>query len=248
MNQTPYRKIIGEGPPLVLLHGWGWNSSIWEPLIPALSAHFQLYLVDLPGCGQSPFPTDYRIETIANLLLSVAPPEAKWLGWSLGGMIAWWLAIHYPNRIKKLITVASSPRFIQDPNWPGVSQQTLNKFARSLQYNQEKTLLDFLALQLRGSTLNSQELASHLTRYPSTPTGLEGGLQLLQQLDLRPDLPHINCPSTHIYGSLDALVPPQIATIVQTAAPQSQCTLIKRSGHIPFLSHPSQFLATLFQP
>ena len=45
--------IIGQGQPLVLIHGWGMHSGVWQPLVKRLSANYMLYLVDLPGMGSS---------------------------------------------------------------------------------------------------------------------------------------------------------------------------------------------------
>jgi len=78
----------GSGQPLVLLHGWGWDSSIWHPLIPQLEQHFTLHLIDLPGFGHSPpLTSSYAIEEVVAALFKVVPDNATWLGWSLGGMI-----------------------------------------------------------------------------------------------------------------------------------------------------------------
>lgn len=89
MAATLYHKTIGIGPKLVMLHGWGFNSAIWEPLIPKLSEYFQLVLIDLPGFGLSSLSIpEYRFELIAPLLLETVADEAVWLGWSLGG---YWL-------------------------------------------------------------------------------------------------------------------------------------------------------------
>lgn len=53
MSELSYR-IVGEGPPLLLLHGFGISYTIWQALTPLLRGHFQLILVELPGIGESP--------------------------------------------------------------------------------------------------------------------------------------------------------------------------------------------------
>ncbi|MEZ4836317.1 MAG: alpha/beta fold hydrolase [Caldilineaceae bacterium] len=53
MSDLSYR-IVGEGPPLLLLHGFGISYNIWQALVPLLHSHFQLILVELPGIGASP--------------------------------------------------------------------------------------------------------------------------------------------------------------------------------------------------
>ena len=152
MANSLFVKKQGQGTPLVLLHGWGWNSAIWEPLVPELSKYYQVVMLDLPGFGQSPLEIDdYTFASIAPLVLECVPDKAIWLGWSLGGMLAFWLAINSPENVEKLITVSASPRFTEDSDWPGVALRTLNRFANALTSQYEKTMTDFLELQLRGS-------------------------------------------------------------------------------------------------
>lgn len=244
-------EVIGQGQALVLLHGWGWHSGIWQHLLPALSQHFQLFLIDLPGFGHSQYDLEpYTIENVALAILSKAPESAIYLGWSLGGMIASWIAIHQPQRISHLITIASSPRFIQDTTWPGVAEKTLRHFSTLLLTDFEKTLSDFLELQLRGNPRNLLLLSDLkkqlLTREPPKLTALLGGLHLLQTLDLRSELIKISCPSLHLLGQYDSLVPAMIAERISVLSPQARCQVIAKSGHMPFLNEP-EFLNLLFK-
>lgn len=244
-------KIIGQGAPLILLHGWGWNSRIWEPLLPKLIPYYQLFLIDLPGCGKSPDLTNYYFENILTELSKITPAHATWLGWSLGGLLATGMAIHFPERVTKLITITSSPRFVQDTNWPGLKITHLQKFSELLRYDTKKTLQDFLALQLRGSP-KQDELISALQiqlfcQNQTSLSALLGGLKLLCETDLRSDLKKIACPSLHIFGQLDTIVPNNIINILSPLMPKGRFEIIKRAGHIPFLSQQDIFLDLLNQ-
>jgi pimeloyl-[acyl-carrier protein] methyl ester esterase len=252
MTGSLYVKRHGKGTPLVLLHGWGWNSAIWEPLIPGLSQYYQLVMIDLPGYGQSPLDiSDYTYASIADLLLEAVPEKAHWLGWSLGGMQAIWLAINYPENVEKLITVSAAPRFIEDTDWPGVPLPTLNRFANSLSSHYEKTMTDFLELQLRGSpqydTLFPELRVKLLSQGSPDMKALQGGLELLSNTDLRVDLSKITCQSLHIFGKLDRLVSSRVAKLLQPELPQSQCEVLAHSSHIPFLSEPEKFLELILK-
>ena len=251
MPKKLHVETIGAGPPLVLLHGWGWHSGIWDPLLPVLSKKFQVYSLDLPGFGKSPLVTEnYAIDAILPLILDAVPPKANWLGWSLGGLIAWHIAIHMPERVTQLITVASSPKFVQSPQWPGMRESTLQQFAHSLTTNYQQTLHDFLTLQLRGSAKNQvlfTQLQQQLARSkPTELPALLGGLALLEQIDLRNKLHQTPSKSLHIFGSHDVLVPAQVADLIQPQLPQGKCIIINRAGHIPFLSQTDVFLEALF--
>lgn len=246
---TLYVETIGKGPPLVMLHGWGWHSGIWKPLLPRLAERYQLFRVDLPGFGKSvPCDLDYTWKNIAALLFQQVPAQSTWLGWSMGGLFAWWIAIHHPEKITRLITVASSPRFISDVEWPGMSLTALQNFYQHLSSDYEKTLYDFLELQLRGAPQNVSlltELKKTLFTTPASSVALHGGLILLEKTDLRAAVHTISCPVLSIFGSNDTLVPVSVVKKITPLLQQGRCEIIKRAGHIPFLSQPEKFLEFL---
>ena len=104
---------------LVLLHGWGSDYRIWEPVLPQLRRYFRLHVVDLPGYGHrhsEVCPAD--IGPLVDLLLPALPEQAAYIGWSLGGTVASWIAAHHPQRVSALVTVASNPSFVARENWP----------------------------------------------------------------------------------------------------------------------------------
>lgn len=241
--------IKGNGIPLILLHGWGWHSGIWDELLFDLQQKFQVFAIDLPGCGKSPLSSkNYSFEEIVPLLLEVTPANAIWLGWSLGGLFAYWIAIHHPEKISRLVIVSSSPCFIANENWPGVAATALDKFSNLLQADHHSTLLDFLELQLRGSHQRDAQLR-HLKnkyqQYKCNQAALTGGLELLRNTDLRKELCNIQCPNLHIFGQRDTIVPVSIATHLSQWI-TGQIKIIKQTGHMPFLSHRTEFLNDLY--
>lgn len=237
----------GKGPPLILLHGWGWHSAIFRPLVSELAEKYQLFLIDLPGFGKSPLITShYTLAQITECILSQIPQDAVWMGWSLGGLIAMYAAIYHPHRVTQLITISSSPKFISENDWPGMTREALKTFSAALQKDPAKTLREFLQLQLRGSPRASVlylQLEKELR--VSHPAALMGGLQLLTETDLRLEMKHIRCPNLHIFGQMDTIVPVKIAECVSRLNKNSRYAVIKRTGHLPFLTHTDEFLRLL---
>ena len=81
-------EVVGEGPPLVLIHGWGLHGGVFATLVERLSGEFQFHLVDLPGHGGSrASTTPLTLAACVPEILALTPPAA-WLGWSLGGLFA----------------------------------------------------------------------------------------------------------------------------------------------------------------
>lgn len=244
-------EVHGQGQDLVLLHGWGMNAGVWESVLPYLTPYFTVHLVDLAGYGYS---AEYDVVSLENLvqeLLAQAPSKAAWLGWSLGGMIASEIARHFPERVSHLITLASSPCFVEQPQWAGVAPKVLAAFQQQLATDFQATISQFLALQTLGSPSARQDSKQLKQAVLSRPTpalkALTLGLEILEKIDLRPQLNQIQCPFLHLYGRLDALVPVSIAQQVQTLAPHSTYVIFQHSAHAPFISEPEIFTAQLRQ-
>lgn len=238
-------KQQGAGQPIVFLHGWGFNHSVWDSIVP-LFPHNTLYQVDLPGHGQSPF-CDYQLSHLTHCLTEQLPREAVWIAWSLGGLLAMATAIQSPNFIKALVLVSTSPRFVASENWYcAMKEQILRHFHQQLQQNITVTLQRFLALQVKDSTDSRQQLR-YLTHslkangYPQLEA-LQAGLNLLLMTDLRAQLSSIQCPSLVILGQQDAIVPVSVGEQWQLLMPMLQVVPIKSAAHVPFLSHPTTFL------
>jgi len=179
-------EIIGKGEPLLLIHGWGMHSGMWDQVAEQLALSHRVHLVDLPGHGLSKLPSPARgrgaggegaDQDALSLTLSrerergqnlldeiVAQMSAQFsepitvCGWSLGGQVALRWAKLQPAQIKKLILVATTPCFVQQDGWDcAMAAGTLQGFAVSLLQNHALTLKRFLALQLRGSE-NEREI------------------------------------------------------------------------------------------
>ena len=125
---------FGQGPDLVLLHGWGMNGAVWHGIAQELAAHYRLHLVDLPCFGNSPLQsgTDYTLPWLAEQVAAILPEKCHLLGWSLGGLVASQLALTMPERLHSLITVASSPCFMARVEWPGIAPKVLAGFNQML--------------------------------------------------------------------------------------------------------------------
>ena len=230
---------------LVLLHGWGLNAEVWQNIVPRLSPHFRLHLVDLPGFGRSQGFGALTLADMAQQLLPQLPERAVLLGWSLGGLVASQIALAQPERVTALISVASSPCFTAHEDWPGIKPETLESFQQQLSNDFQRTVERFLALQTMG-TENARQDARQLKEVvlsqpmPSVAV-LEGGLEILSNVDLRAQLPQLVMPFLRLYGALDGLVPRRIAKQLDEALPRSPSIVMENAAHAPFVSHPDTF-------
>lgn len=250
MTNTLWWQTKGEGNiDLVLLHGWGLNAEVWQGIVPQLSSHFRLHLVDLPGYGRSGGFAALSLETMANIVLTAAPARAIWLGWSLGGLVASQIALTHPERVMALVSVASSPRFTASHDWPGIKPDILSGFQHMLSVDFQRTVERFLALQTMGTDnarQDARQLRAVVLEQPMPGVeALNGGLDILKTTDLREALSGLTLPHWRIYGQLDGLVPRKTAALLDTLWPQSVSYILAKAAHAPFISHPDLFTQLL---
>lgn len=245
-------EIVGQGQPLVLLHGWGMHSGVWQPLIKKLSAQYMLYLVDLPGMGNSRPIEPYHLHALADEVAQVIPGVSDVLGWSLGGLVAQRIALNQPDRIRRLVLVGSTPCFVNKAGWDaGISPNNFETFADNVNSDYKATILQFLTLQCMKaddarSTLK-QLRSSFETRPTPTQATLQRALQILLDADLRDEVANIRKPTLLIHGDRDTLAPVQAAHWMMQQLPQGFLRVMSGSAHAPFLSHSAQFIAALNQ-
>ena len=241
-----YWQTIGEGDrDLVLLHGWGLNAEVWHCMIERLTPHFRLHLVDLPGYGRSQGFGPMSLEQMAETVMAAATAQAWWLGWSLGGLVASQIALLQPQRVSGLITVASSPCFAAQDDWPGIRSEVLSGFQHQLGQDFQRTVERFLALQTLGTESARQDarlLKSVVLNQPMPSVEvLNGGLEILRTADLRQPLAKLPLPLLRVYGYLDGLVPRKVAELLDAKWPNSPSIIIAKAAHAPFISHPDEF-------
>lgn len=247
-----WTESAGTGPDLVLVHGWGLHGGIWDALADTLIDAYRVTRVDLPGHGRSPplaaSGASAPLEAWAEAVLAAAPARADWLGWSLGGLVALWAAIHRPERIGRLVLLATTPRFVRGPDWPeAMEPQVFDDFAASLTEACRPTLLRFVALQTRGgegARDAQRQLRTRLfERGEPDPAALAQGLAILRHADLRAQLAHVTQPTLVVASARDILVPAPAGHALARALPQARLLELPDAGHAPFLAHPLQ-LAT----
>lgn len=237
-------------PSLVLLHGWGLNSGVWQGVKALLSERYQVVTPDLPGFGQNrEFPASYSLERVVAQLATQIPDNSYICGWSLGGLLAIALAKQYPHKVARLALCAASPCFLAKPDWPGMQASVLQQFAAALSENIAQTIQRFLAIQAMGSEharVDIQQLRQAIAAYPLPESAaVQGALRLLAEQDLRTVLSALSQPVSGCFGRLDSLVPVAVLTQLQQLLPDAHFTVFEKASHAPFISHPHDFVTWL---
>ena len=117
------------------------------------------------------------------------PANCILIGWSLGGLVAQQIAHSYPEKLKQMVLICSSPKFSKSADWPSIEPKVLSFFTQQLNIGFSKTLERFLAIQAMGS-VNARQDAKIIKKvgqqYPlPSLVALAAGLNMLQSIDLR---------------------------------------------------------------
>jgi pimeloyl-[acyl-carrier protein] methyl ester esterase len=234
-------ETTGNGPPLVLLHGWAMHGGVFAPLVERLRDRHTLHLVDLPGHGGSrDSAVALELDATVEAILSQVP-DAPWCAWSLGGLFALHAAAAHPARIPALVMLCASPRFVRGADWRyGVSAEIFQSFASGLREDYRGTLDRFVALEAFGSDHARDTVralrAELFSRGEPPAESLARGLEVLQTTDLRAQLPALQVPSLWIAGRRDRLVDPRAMRDAAALAPDARFMQIEHGAHAPFLT------------
>jgi 3-oxoadipate enol-lactonase len=204
----------GEGPPLLLVHGFGgaaWNFSELAPLLPGR----RLIIPDLPGHGgSSPLPAP-SLAGFADVLAELLGEPADVLGHSMGGVVALRLAERHPSLVRSLVLAAaagisSSTRFAEITIaltgiiQPGrIAGRRVGLVARSRRLRR----LVFEGFEVANADLLTERAVHGFLRGPTMHTdALGAGLALVAD-DPRRDLDRVRCPVLILWGARDKQVP-----------------------------------------
>ena len=243
-------EVIGNGPALTLLHGWGLNGAVWNGVRDALAEQYTLHLIDLPGHGHSHAATTASLTAVADVVAYAMPERSHLLGWSLGGLVAQDLARRHAERVDKLVLVASTPSFLRRDDWPhAVQPAVLADFGTRLANNHAATIKRFLARQVLN-TPNIRDRVNELqkaitSRGTTDLAALAAALEILRTTDLRQHVATLPQPALVIQGDHDALTPEPAARWMAEHMPNARYAMIAHAAHAPFMSHRDAFLREL---
>jgi 3-oxoadipate enol-lactonase len=227
----------GRGMPMVLLHGYPLDHSIWEPVVPLLENDFDLILPDLRGFGGSDVPTgtgrmaDFAADITA-LLGSLNIWQAAIVGHSMGGYVALAFVRAHPQRTLGVGLVASQVLADTPEKKAGRYQEAEHILSHGVQ-----DVADGMPVKLTAKSDLQAWLKALILR--QHPDGLAGALRAMAE---RPDssslLPGSDFPVVLIHGTADGLIPIERARSVKTAMSQTHLTEVPDVGHMPMMEAP----------
>jgi pimeloyl-ACP methyl ester carboxylesterase len=207
--------VVGEGEPVILVHGLSASTHWWIRNVAELARHYRVYLIDLPGFGAMRFPRSrFVLTNAASWLLSwmeaVGLKRAHFIGHSMGGYICMWIAAHSPETVSSLVLVAPAVR-------PHV--RTVTGYFVPLLVGVRYATPSFLPILFFDALR-----AGPLTLLRTTRD--------LIALDVQEDIQAVSVPTLLIWGENDTLVPSSLAYILHAEIAHSRLVMLKKAGHV----------------
>ncbi len=250
MRTTLHTEQTGRGRDVFLIHGWMMNGRCWSEVITRFKDRFRLTTVDLPGHGgslQSPYSLS-RPERLLAGLLELAPRNAIWIGWSLGGLLAQLAAQSARARIRALISVGMGARYTATSDWPcGINRVLFRAVRQLFAVAPERIVRELIEQQVLGSERqeHARSVLRSLAAMPWDKQELKAGLEFLKTADARRTLRAFDKPVLFIAGEKDLIVSGNGLKQSSRLAPRGRYVEIPGAGHAPFLSHCPEFIAAV---
>jgi 2-succinyl-6-hydroxy-2,4-cyclohexadiene-1-carboxylate synthase len=247
----------GSGRPLILLHGFAGSSESWSALLPSLTAKFDVICFDLPGHGQSEAPAAAErnaMERVAGdiiqILDAIGVSVVSLLGYSMGGRLALYIALRYPELVARLILESSSPGL----------ERTVDRQQRAVNDDRLAERIErfgvpaFVADWERNPIFASQRrlppavlARQRQQRLASSAAGLAGslrGMGIGRQPNLWPELSKLKTPTLLMAGEMDKKFA-QINRRMADLMPLARLEIVAHSGHNIHLEQPEAYLTYL---
>ena len=246
-------ELDGEGPALVLLHGFTGSTVTWRPLVASVRPRFTTVAVDLPGHGRSTAPADpsrYSLPRLAadlaRLLDTLDLERAALLGYSLGGRAALHFALSHGTRLSALVLESTSAG-IDDPAELGARARADAELADFIEREGIESFVDqweTLPFWSSQSALPEAARASlRAQRLDNSAQGLSRSLRgagagSMKALTSR--LGDIDATTLLIAGALDAKYV-AAARAMKHAIPRAELAIIENAGHAAHFERPEEF-------
>jgi pimeloyl-ACP methyl ester carboxylesterase len=238
----------GSGAPLILIHGLADDASIWDSVIPALSAKFRVIALDQIGFGRSDKPLlNYRVSTfvdfLGGFLTELKIERASLIGNSLGGWVAAAYALAHPERIEGLV--------LSDAVGYAALAKAMDQRALSALRLASREDIRYLgALTFHDKRFYQDVDAIFKQRVTAGDSYTVGQFldSMIRGDDVLDDRLHaINRPTLIIWGREDKLIPLSFGERFHQEIANSRLQIIGNCGHIPQLECPTEFSAAVLQ-
>lgn len=229
-------------PYLIMLPGFGMNSSVWKRISEFLSKDFELIFIEWDNIDL----LDGFKQKVINIIEKKQLTSFSLLGWSLGSLVAQEIVLDNLWNINNLILIGGTSSFVQhkeDGYNLGWNKRIVERMKFQLYKNPDKILFDFCDSLFSDEEKEKghnkeflQTIRDNIKIQSVDSLALE--LDYLIQKDLRKKLVDINIPLLMIHGEEDKICSLESTLYIKNILAHSSIEVIKSGGHIPFFTNP----------
>lgn len=246
--------VEGSGPPLLLLNGGLMSLHAWDPVARALESRVRVVRCDLRGQLLSPGPPPATLEghaaDLVALLDHLGVGSAHVAGASFGALVGLTLAAHHPGRVRSLAAITATDRM---PPGARAATEAVRAACRTAAAGGDGgAVFDLLApatFSPRYRRHRAHDLTARRQIVASLPrawfAGLDGLLQTLENLDLRPLLPAVRCPVLVLAAGEDLTFPLSHSQALAAALPRARLHVVPHAAHGLVVEEPELVAETL---
>ncbi len=237
---------VGEGPVIVLIHGYPFNRSMWTEQVAALKSHYRVLAVDLRGHGETAVtPGTSAMEDmaydIANLLDHLEVSRAVIVGLSMGGYVALAFTRLFTLRVRGLVLVDTRAQADTEEGRQTRMAQVEKISREGMQGIADAMLPKLLTAETVAKRPDIVTRVRHMMVH-TPPDGAAAALRgMAQRRDQRPFLPNILAPTLIIVGREDAITPAADSEYMHQEISGSRLEIIDGAGHVSNIERPTQF-------
>lgn len=234
---------LGEGPPLLFVHGAAEDHRIWQPQLTGLADEFTVVAWDEPGAGRSSDPPedfglgDYA-DGLAALIERVGLGSAHVAGLSWGGTVVLELYRRHPELVATLIMIDTYAGW--KGSLPAAEVETRAAGTRRMLAASDEDFDPTLPGLFAGDP--PEEFVPLLDAIAGDvrPATLERELSIMAETDLSEVLPRVSVPTLLVWGALDARSPLAVARQFEEAIPDTELVVVEGAGHMSTLERPER--------
>jgi pimeloyl-ACP methyl ester carboxylesterase len=240
-----YYSIVGEGEPIVFIHGFGLDSRMWKPQVQQLSTNHKVITYDLRGFGKSSLPENKysHVDDLRALLQHLQISNTKLVGHSFGGEIAIQFILKYLDIVKRLVLISSS---LSGYSFENSTWEELRELGRKDNLSEIRSqMLNHKMVQELNENSEAKELVATMLREYSCWHFLNKDLREEVDSNSINRLRDINIPVNIIVGGGDSEAQKEIAQLMDSKIPKSTLTVIENAGHMVNLQKPEEVSKTV---
>ncbi len=239
-------EVAGTGSPVVLLHGFPFNRTLWREQLEALSERYRVITIDLRGHGETaatpaPATMEEMAGDVAALLDELRIARIVLGGLSMGGYVALAFYRLFPERVRALILADTRPQ--ADTEQARLTRE--ETAVRALSHGMHTIADAMLPKLLAPSTQDERPEVVARVREMIMNTDPQGAASALRGMAVRSDqtelLREINCPTLIIVGNLDLITSPADAELMNREIRGSRLEVIAGAGHVSNIERPAEF-------